>query len=394
MEKKAVKIGKRQMEKGYMGRRRGILLAAALVTSMLLSACGSNKDEAYGKGQYNASAASSYAGDFYTEEAVAEYDEQAYDTGAYEDGMSVEAEQVTPAAANRKLIKTVNMGLETEDFDRLIPGLEDEINGLGGYIEDMSVYSRDNYYDADFRGKKHLRYASITARIPREKLDGFLKRVGEQTNVISRSENVEDVTLQYVDLDSHKKVLLAEQERLLDLMEMAETIEDIITIESRLSEVRYQIESMESQLRTYDNKIDYSTVYLDIDEVEQYTPVEEVGTGEKIKTGFMESLTSVGDAFYNLFVWLVIKLPILVVWAIIIVILIFIIRKIVKKSAVKREKKRVAKEEAKKAYGKQLYGQSPYGQQGYVPQPQNQPAQAQAVPTNSGETQENDQEKK
>ena len=69
------------------------------------------------------------------------------------------------------------------------------------------------------------------------------------------------MTLQYVDLESHKKALTTEQDRLIELMEQAETVEDIITIEGRLSEVRYQLESMESQLRTYDNKIDYSTVY-------------------------------------------------------------------------------------------------------------------------------------
>ena len=81
-----------------------------------------------------------------------------------------------------------------------------------------------------------------------------------------------------------------EQERLLQLLEQAESIEDIITIEQRLSDVRYQLESMESQLRSYDNQVDYSTVYLYIDEVEVYTPVEEETTWERISAGFMDSL--------------------------------------------------------------------------------------------------------
>mgnify|MGYP002226154573 CR=1 FL=1 len=83
------------------------------------------------------------------------------------------------------------------------------------------------------------------------------------------------MTLTYVDLQSHRDALQTEQERLLQLLEQAESIEDIITIEQRLSDVRYQLESMESQLRSYDNQVDYSTVYLYIDEVEVYTPVEE-----------------------------------------------------------------------------------------------------------------------
>ena len=71
-------------------------------------------------------------------------------------------------------------------------------------------------------------------------------------------------------LQSHKKALLAEQESLLSMMEQAESIEDIIAINEQLTDVRYQIESMESQLRTYDNQVDYSTVNLYIDEVERY----------------------------------------------------------------------------------------------------------------------------
>ncbi len=103
-----------------------------------------------------------------------------------------------------------------------------------------------------------------------------------------------------MDLESHKKALVTEQDRLLELMEQAETVEDIITIEGRLSEVRYQIESMESQLRTYDNKVDYSTVYLYINEVRRYSPSEEAGVGERIKSGFLKSLDGVVCSQYPL----------------------------------------------------------------------------------------------
>ena len=108
----------------------------------------------------------------------------------------------------------------------------------------------------------------MTVRIPAQQLDAFLSSVSEVSNVISRNDSVSDVTLQYVDMESHKKALTAEQDRLLELLEQAESVEDIITIESRLSDVRYQIESMESQLRTLQNQVSYSTVYLDIQEVE------------------------------------------------------------------------------------------------------------------------------
>lgn len=230
------------------------------------------------------------------------------------------------------------MEVETEEFDTLLSKVEKKVNALGGYIESSYTYNGSSYYGSRSRD------ASMTIRIPAEKLDDFLSEVAESSNVISRNDSITDVTLQYVDLESHKKVLLAEQDRLLELMEQVETIEDIIALESRLSEVRYQLESMESQLRTYDNQIDYSTVYLNIDEVERYTPTEEVTTGERIRDGFVDSLKGVGRGISNFAIWFVVNLPYLAVWAVIIICIILVVRLVIRKlekSNVKKAAKRV-----------------------------------------------------
>ena len=152
------------------------------------------------------------------------------------------------------------------------------------------------------------------------------------------------MTLSYVDLESHKKVLITERDRLMELLENAETMEDIIAIEGRLSEVRYQIESMESQLRTYDNKIDYSTVYVNIREVERLTPQIEETAWEKIKTGFGESTYNVLRGIKNTTIQLIISIPYLIVWAIVIVILIIIVKVIIKMQEKKKAKKQIAQQ--------------------------------------------------
>ena len=128
----------------------------------------------------------------------------------------------------------------------------------------------------------------------------------------------------------------------MELLENAASIDDIIAIESRLSEVRYQIESMESQLRTYDNLVDYSTVQIYIDEVVELTPVEEETAGERIVTGFSRSLHNVIDGIKNFFIELIIVIPYLIVWAVVIVILFFVIRAIMKAS--EKKTKRLAAE--------------------------------------------------
>ena len=246
-------------------------------------------------------------------EASYDYAEAAAEEPAGEGGY--EQDTVTKApVTERKLIKTVDIAAETEEFDTLVPGLQKQVEALGGYIESNQVYEIGSYYVDDHMEKQ--RCANMTARVPKEKLDGFLAQVGEQTNITSRSENVEDVTLQYVDLESHKKALVTEQERLLALMEKAETVEDIIAIEGRLSEVRYQLESMESQLRTYDNRIDYSTVELSITEVRKYSPPQEATVWQRIESGFMKSLDDIGFSIRDMAIGFVIDIPYIVLFLI------------------------------------------------------------------------------
>ena len=192
-----------------------------------------------------------------------------------------------------------------------------------------------------------VRNADMTIRIPKDKLDGFLNTVSEIANVIRRSDDVKDVTLAYVDLQSHRDALRTEQTRLLELLQKAETVEDIITIEERLSNVRYQLESMESQLRTYDNQVDYSTVYLSIEEVEILTPVEEETVWQRISGGFVESLDNVGEGFVEFGIWFVVNLPYLVVWAVLIAVFVTILTWAVNRAG--KPSKRKVKEAKPKA---------------------------------------------
>ena len=318
-----------------------ILWSSVLAISMLITGCG-------GSGTYASGASADTA-------AAAEYYEEiGYDTGeiymsaAQNASAEMQAEEAEAGAGSsttqiqniqRKLIKTVNLDVETETFDNLMANVYVKTESLGGYVESSYTYNGSNY-----RGNQK-RNANLTLRIPADHLEEFLSAVSEISNVISRNDNVTDVTLQYVDMQSHKEALKTEQTRLLELLEQAESVEDIITIESRLSEVRYQIESMESQLRTMDNQVSYSTVYLYIDEVARLTPVKEQTTWEKISTGFSESLYNVGNGIKNFFIGILINLPYLVVWAAILCILFFAIRGIIKvrrNSKMKAEMKRAA----------------------------------------------------
>lgn len=246
---------------------------------------------------------------YVTETPTAGVESYEEESGAVADSggqLSEENAQVS----ERKLIRTVDLYTETERYDELLVDLEGQIAALGGYVEYRYQYNGNQYEDRDFL----RRNCNLTVRIPSDRLDEFIGKVNEASNIVNKEERVEDVTLRYVDLESHRNALATEQERLMELLEQAETVEDLITIESRLSEVRYELESMESQLRTLMNQVSYSTVNLNVQEVKRLTPTEESSVPGRIRQGFSESLYNLGMDFQNGFVGFVIHLPYIVCW--------------------------------------------------------------------------------
>lgn len=252
-------------------------------------------------------------------EAPAAEAEGNYDSGSGAFTSETGIESVVETS--RKLIKTVNLEMQTKEFDAIIEGVSKKVQEMGGYIEESSVWGSSYYYE-------NTRSANYTVRIPSDRLDEFVEVAGELGNITYKNESVEDVTLRYVDVESHKKALETEQARLLELLEQADNLEDLLTIESRLSEVRYELENYGSQLRLLDNQVDYSTVYLNINEVERITETKERTFFEEIADRFDDSLYIVGRGLRGFAIGFLGSLPILAVWAIVITVLVLIIRKV------------------------------------------------------------------
>ena len=232
---------------------------------------------------------------------------------------------------SRKWIVTVYLSAETEDLDALMENLDEAIAGLNGYVEDQSVYNGSTY------SSRRYRNASLTVRIPAEDVDQFTQQVAGIANVVSKETNRQDVTLSYVATESRMTALQTEEARLLELMAQAETMSDLLEIEARLTDVRYELESVTSQLRLYDNQIDYATIYLSLSEVQEYTPVEEPTLWARISGGFRSSLEDLGDGAVDLLVWIIVSSPYLVILAAVIVVIVPLVKR--------RKKRRQAKKQ-------------------------------------------------
>lgn len=234
--------------------------------------------------------------------------------------------QADTLAQDRKLVKTVTLRAETQRMDDMLSWLDGKAAELGGYMEQRDIYNGST------RNSSRFRSAEMTLRIPAEKLEAFTEQLEEYSNIISSSQSIEDVTLNYVATESRVKALQAEEERLLELMAQAQTMADLLEIEERLTDVRYELESVTSQLRTLDNQVDYATVYLTISEVRELTEPEPVGLGERIGTGFVNSLKNLGSLLLELGVFLIVNLPYILVLGAIAAVIILLCRRKVRKA--------------------------------------------------------------
>lgn len=249
---------------------------------------------------------------------------------APQEGANDEARQ--DILAGRKVIRNVELTVQTLDFDAFTQGMDSKIASCGGYVQ-SNVTGRDRYQ----RGSS-LRTASMTVRIPADRLDEFLSTVEGLGNVIMKVENVNDVTESYVDAEARLASLRTEYETLLGLLEKAESLEAVITLQDRLSDVRYEIESYESRIRSYDSQIQYSTVKLEISEVERETAAEEETFGQEVKRRFSESMEDIGYGFTRFGAWLLGEFPVILLLLLLIVgipalIVVLIVRASKKKKA-------------------------------------------------------------
>lgn len=273
-------------------KKRNLTLLVCLLIAALLTGCGAAVNES--------------ADALYDYEYKMETTSAAMGTApetALSDGMTSASDIGDYSNPDAKLVKTVWMDAQTKDYDTLIPSIEEKITALGGYIENRDAYNGSSFYGSDVRN------CSMTIRIPADNLSDFVGHVSDNANVTNSSESVENITLQYVDTAAQVEALEVEQSRLLELLEQAENLTEILEIESRLSDVRYELSSYASQLRVMDNQVSYATVHLDISEVEKLTPVEEPGVWDRISEGFGETMDRIGTGAVDLLVWISVNSP-------------------------------------------------------------------------------------
>ena len=246
------------------------------------------KSSSEGSYYYSNSTGSNYK----TDEA---YDGYAYDSeaaGSYAESSTHERTDNT-VVSDKKLILTARMNVETKNLDELLAALNSTISKYGAYVQSSTVNTSGN----------STRQYDATIRIPSDKYNEFLADLKNTGNVSYYTEETKDVTDSYTDIEARLKSLKAQEEKVLEFYSRAESLEDLMLVENRLSEIRYEIEYYEAQIKNYDLLIAYSTLTLHVTETSTYTPTS-TSFAERLarafKNGFHDFVSGLEELMINL----------------------------------------------------------------------------------------------
>lgn len=227
----------------------------------------------------------------------------AYD--GYDTGMMLTAGAPTADAAvnetqPRKIIRTVSMTIAAEDFPGALSGLKDACSASGGWVEMVSE-----------SGETGRRRAWLTLRVPADQVDAFLAGIGGTGRVTSRSETSLDVSDSYYDTEARLRSQQALLDRLMELVPMAESLDDVLALEKQIADTQLEIERLTGILMQTDRQVDYATVEITLQEE---TPAEQaadtqLSLGERLQAALTTGAETFLGFLQDAAVWLVSALP-------------------------------------------------------------------------------------
>ena len=336
-----------------------------LLLCSILSGCGGKTADSYQKqasydysvnggftaGRSTAAMAPAAEEMYYDEEDVLEFENDAaygsYTTSSAPDITADEIEETQDSEAQEgsekinaeKLVYTGNLTVETTDFSSTISRIKQTITEMGGFIESENV-SDDAYgwYLEDYRKSSSSLRSYIQARIPSAKFYEFLDGIeGEGAKVTNRSVNVENISRRYSETATSIESYKIQERRLLDMMEDATRVSDMLEIENRLSEVQGWLKQYQNTLAGMDTDVAYSTVSLNVREVGIYSQPEATSFAEKIGEAFSDGIDSFVEGAQDFSIWFVGNILNILVFIVVCFILIKIIKKIFRRIGNKRK---------------------------------------------------------
>ena len=225
----------------------------------------------------------------------------------------------TPQSGN-KIIKYGSLELASTRFDEDFTRIQSMLASMGAYVENSSM-------NASYEGSSRSAY--LTIRVPQEQYANLTQQLLTVGQLRYQSESGQDITGQYTDTEAHLKNLQLQESRIQELLGKAETLSDVLQLESELTRIRYQIESMEGTLKSWDNLVNYSTLNVNLMEVEAYKPIQVTNPTflQRMLTALQDGWENAVDILEGFILFVVSLLPVLIVLAILIIVIVWLVRK-------------------------------------------------------------------
>ena len=321
-----------------------ILMVSALLSILVLSGCSAGKASYREDADY---AASNEKQGGYNAKPGAEAPSSSDGGSDQADGSYAQAPSVL---SEEKLVYTCDMAIETTKYKETAEALKAKVKEFGGIIESESETDSDSawYY------KNHTRYSAtmslyLTVRIPSERYSEFIDSAGTLGKVRQKTQNVQNISRRYSDTEARIRALETEESRLLEMLKKAESVEEMLYVEKRLTEVEYELSSQRSALSGMDVDVAYSTINIKLNEVLEYTEEERPAVTfiQRVGHAFSDMWEGLGDFGEGFLIVLIYLIPLFVIAAIVLLIL-WIIRKARDKKYPERVAARNARKEARR----------------------------------------------
>ena len=163
------------------------------------------------------------------------------------------------ASTERKTITTIDISIEVDDARESVEFIAESARAAGGYVSSSSVY--DSYY-----GSNTAREGYITVRVPESDYPAFIKDIEGLGEVTSKSESGRDVTEEYIDVSARLENLKRQETRLFEILNITETVDEVLSVEKEIERVRGEIDSLTGRLNYLDDRIEFSTINVRVTE--------------------------------------------------------------------------------------------------------------------------------
>lgn len=226
-----------------------------------------------------------------------------------------------------KIIREASIQMQTENYSEDMAALEELVTSMGGFITSREEWGSEQSAETG----ENPRTLSLTLRIPSDQLDAFVEQAKQVGIVTASSISETDVTDQYTDTDRRLQAYQKQYDRVLEMMDQATTVEELIQIESELSRLEMEIESCQGTLNYWDARVNYSTVYIYVDEVRRAISANP-SLGERMRTALANSWDDFTQGCQDLVVNLYAAIPYITVWIVVLAaaggIAVLIVRKV------------------------------------------------------------------